>query len=227
MSGAPQPRRPWLVWPVLAALLATGVWVFATAIPLLRAEFPTLAERHQAEQWSSGESQPASREQWAEVRQELLGAAAIQSEDPGLYEMLGNLHRVGARQPWGTEAEKTEWLRQAIAYYRRSLQFRQRDSLTWALLATALADSGELGPPMVSAVERALKLGPNETHVRQTVLTLTLQHWEQVPESMKDWVGNLYEQGTESQRKAINEMARPYGLGFETDKPPREPPPRR
>ena len=225
-SGAP-PSRPWRVWPVLALLLAAGGWVFATAVPLLRAEFPTLAERHLATQWSSGVGVPTSREQWTDVRRELLDAAAIQSKDPGLYEMLGNLHRVGADQSWATEAERTEWLRQAQAHYRRSLQLRPGDALTWALLAHVLADSGELGGPMASAAQRALELGPNETHVRQAVLTLTLRYWAGVPDALKDWAGALFEQGTQGQRDAINAMAREFGLEFSSDQPPRQPPPRR
>lgn len=202
------------MWGLPVVVLAVSAWVFSTAWPQLRAELPTLGERQLVQQWSSGASKPRERSHWTEVASALLESAAIQPRDPLLHELIGNMYRVASVQDWAVDSERTAWLALAEKHYRLSLDLRASDPLVWALLANTLEESGKLGPPMHQAAERAIQLGPNESHVQQLMLTLVLRHWTAWPDSVRDWVVTLYARGTASQRRAINELAGPFGVRF-------------
>ena len=187
----------------------------------LRAEGPSAAAQQATRQWAEGSATAPTRAAWDGVRTQLLQAQAVREASPVLQELLGNLHMVGALQPWASPAERSAWLAEAQRHYRRSLQLRPADGLTWALLAGALASSGDRGPGFAQALEQALTYGPNENHVQLQAMRLVLEFWDEVPQPLQDWAAGLFDAGTTSQRQAINAMAAPYGLSFSTPEPPR------
>ena len=213
--------RAVLSWTALAVTRALGLWVLVTATRELRAEGPSAAAQQTTRQWAEGSAPAPSRAEWAAVRTTLLQAQAVREASPVLQELLGNLHMVGAVQEWASPAERSAWLADAQRHYRRSLQLRPADGLTWALLAGALARSADRGSDFAQALGQALTLGPNENHVQLQVMRLMLEFWDDVPPSLQDWATGLYDAGTTSQRQAINAMAAPYGLSFSTAVPPR------
>jgi hypothetical protein len=225
-------RRP-LSQRLLPKLLVTAVLALAGATLAmagreLLAELPSAAARYEVQQWAEGRGLPERRGPWEAVRADLLQAQSVRADSPVLQETLGNLYLVGALRPWASEAEQAQWLAEAQRHYRHSLRLRPTDGMTWALLATALAQSGEYGQPFGEAAGRAARYGPHESHVRAALLRLlrtVMEGWDDMPAPARAWAADLYEQGTRLQRQHISRLAEPYGLAFESTTAPRAVPP--
>lgn len=224
-------RRP-LAQRLLPTLLVTlTLAVAAAAVALagreLLAELPSAAARYEVQQWAEGRGLPERRDAWEATRADLLWAQSVRAGSPVLQETLGNIYVVGALRPWATPAEQAQWLADAQRHYRHSLRLRPTDGMTWALLATALAQSGEYGQPFGEAATRAAQYGPHESHVRAALVRLlraVMDGWDDMPKPAQDWAANLYEHGTRLQRQHINRLAEPYGLVFESTTSPRAAP---
>ncbi|MBL8330537.1 MAG: hypothetical protein JNJ71_16995 [Rubrivivax sp.] len=205
----------------VALFVLLSLWVFWTAGREWRADFGSLTQQHDARQWIEGQGTPADRAIWEDTLRGLLDAEAVRSGNPVLQEMLGNLYRVGARQPWAGAEEQLAWRKAARTHYARSLELRPTDGLTWALMASLRGETAEFGAEYEQALATALRWSPHDDHVQRVVLQTTLEHWERTPQALQNWVVDLYEQGTATRRNFINNMAKSYGLAFESTTRPR------
>lgn len=204
-------------------VLVIAGWVFITAGRELRAELPSLASRHTAQQWALGNSAPAGRAHWDVVLADLLDAESVQPANPILQEQLGTLYMVAVKQPWSEGKDRDALRDKAAAHFRKAIALRPLDAMHWALLASALSDGGNRGAEFEAATQKALALGPNENHVQIVLMRTALANWTEMPESLKTWADGLYERGTQRQRDALNAMAEPYGWVFSSTQPPRAP----
>lgn len=216
MSG----RR--LVWqwrdlPLLLVVLAVGGWACWQGQRLLRADLLSQGARWSVTQWASTGKAPASQADFDRAEAALTAALAITPDDPSLHELLGDLAGVAGRRDWADEAARPRHYAAAVAHYQRALALRPRDPQTWASLATAYQGLGDTGPLLHQAWAQALKLGPNEGAVQPMLLETALATWATATPAMQDWVTAFFLQSAEPQRKAINELARRYGLRFDAD----------
>lgn len=220
-AAAPSLAGRLFTWAGVAVLVLIGLWVAVTAQRELRADLTAAPARFSAQRWAEGVSQPASRAQWEAVVAELEEALEIQPKDPALHEVTGNALTVGTLQSWITPNERPALLARAEKHFRQSLALRPADGMTWALLASTLARAGNFGPDLQASSNKALALGPNEAHVQQVLMMTTLQHWDKVPHSLQQWASDLFEQGTQDERDAINRLAALYDMELASDQPPR------
>jgi hypothetical protein len=206
-----------------AVLLLTAGWVAVTGVREIRSDFTAGAARFASQRWAEGVSTPASRAQWEAAVADLQSAVDLDPADPALHETLGNGWMVGAIQVWASDQEKAQWTSRAKESFHQATVLRPTDSLAWALLASAMARSGDTGPAMHAAAERAIQLGPHEGHVHEALIALVFEYWDQSSPALQQWAGSLFENGTQAQRDAINRVGERFGTALETEVPPRDP----
>lgn len=212
-----QAAARWHNLPVL--LLAAGVtgWVLWESQRVARADFLSMQVSRQVAEWVSGAVRPPSAPDWEQARDALQAAIAITPDNAALYEQLADLHAVAGRRDWKDETLRVGHFRAAAAGYRMALELRPTDPRTWASLAAAYLGMGESGEPMRKAWDRALELGPNESHVQPMLLEIALATWASAPPHVQRWAEAFFAGSGDAQRKAINGLAGRYGLSFEVE----------
>ena len=212
-----QASARWRSLPVL--LIAAGVtgWVLWESQRVVRADFLSMRASRQVAEWVSGAVPPPSTQDWQQAQAALQAALAITPENAALHEQLADLHAVAGRRDWKDETLRAAHFRAAVAVYRMALERRPTDPRTWASLAAAYQGMGETGEPMRKAWDRALELGPNESHVQPMLLEIALATWASAPPHVQRWAEAFFAGSAEGQRKAINNLAARYGLAFEVD----------
>jgi hypothetical protein len=206
-----------------AVLMLVAGWVAVTGVREIRSDFTAGAARFASQRWAEGVSAPASRSQWEAAVAELQAAVEIDPSDPALREALGNGWMVGTAQAWASDQDKASWAQRATESFRQATVIRPADPLAWALLASAMARSGDTGPAMHAAAERAIELGPHEGYVHEALIALVFEFWDQSSPAMQQWAGSLFENGTQAQRDAINRVGERFGTALESEVAPRDP----
>ena len=203
----------------MMSVMGVAGWVAFEGQRLIHADALSLGARKQVGLWASGAEAPPAAPAWDEAHEALQAALAVTPDNPGLQEQLGDLHAVAGRRDWAEQALRAGHFGNAVSAYRKAIALRPTDSRTWAGLAAAHQGLGETGPPMQQAWKRALQLGPNEGHVQPMLLEMALATWTTATPQMQDWVSRFFDDGSESQRKALNLLADRHGLQFEPSAP--------
>lgn len=205
--------------PLLVLAVGIGSWATYQGQRLIRADLLSAGTRKQVSAWVSGAAAPGSQQDWDDALATLTAAQSITPDSPSLQEILGDLHMVAGRRNWDEVPVRLHHFNQAVAQYRMALALRPTDPQTWASLAAAYQGAGETGEILRQAWSRALELGPNEGHVQPMLLETLLATWSGATPDMQAWAKAFFEASAEPQRKAINTMARRYGLRFDVDVP--------
>jgi tetratricopeptide (TPR) repeat protein len=103
--------------------------------------------------------------------------------------------------------------------YLQSIALRPAWPAVWARLA-GVHLALEQREPYLKAWNQALKLGPHESNVQAECLELVLIDWDQAQPAQHEWAKKLYDDASESKRKAINRVAARFGLLFEAEEVP-------
>jgi tetratricopeptide (TPR) repeat protein len=209
-------------WLALAVAVPVAAWVFAEAQRHARADLTSAGARKAVTVWVSGERRPPSREALDSARADIERAVRIEPDNPALQEALGDAYLASAQFDWRNVAARRAHLERAAAQYQRVIALSPVAAQTWASLASTYAALGESKELLRQAWERALALGPNESHVQPMLLQTALAVWPDASPHMQQWAKALFENGTDAQRRTINQMAKAYGLEFESDAPPRK-----
>ncbi len=215
----PNPAAVWRNLPLLLLAIAIGGWACYEGQRLIRADALSLGARRQVGNWASGATSPATQTDWDDAQAALTAALAITPDNPGLQENLGDLHMVAGRRFWADVPLRLQHFNQAVAQYQKALDLRPADPQTWASLAAAYQGAGQTGSSLHQAWAKALALGPNEGHVQPMLLETALATWATASPQMQAWAQAFFLASAEPQRKAINEMARRYGLRFDLEQP--------
>jgi tetratricopeptide (TPR) repeat protein len=208
-------------WLALAVAIPVAAWVFAEAQRHARADLASAGARKAVAVWVSGERWPPSREALDDARADIERAVRIEPDNPALQEALGNAYLALAQFDWSDVSARRAHLERAAAQYQRVITLRPAAAQSWAALASLYAALGESKELLRQTWERALSLGPNESYVQPMLLQTALAVWADASPRMQQWAKDRFENGTEAQRRAINQMAKAYGLEFESDRPPR------
>lgn len=219
-AARPECTRPGITWrgvPLLLLALVIFLWVAWEGQRLIRADFTSLGARKQVGAWISGESPLPTDAEWAEARDAIAAALAVTPDNPALQEQMGDLHAVAGRRLWADGVARTPHFQRAEASYRQALALRPGDPQTWASLAMAYHGQGQTGAPLHQAWARALALGPNEGHVQPMLLETALATWATASPEMQRWTLAFFDASAPAQRKAINDMAKRYGLQLQAD----------
>lgn len=220
IQAASSAASRWLAAFALVAALPVAAWVFYEAQRHVRADLPSAGARKAVGEWVSGERRLPSRRALQGARGDIERAVQVQPDNPDLQEALGDAYLVAGQIDWADREARRPHFERAVAQYRKAIALRPGDAQTWAALAGAYAALGAVGPPLNEAWERALALGPNEAYVQPLLMQTALAVWPHATPQMQEWATQFFENGEESRRRAINKMAAPYGLKFDSDKPP-------
>lgn len=217
MMGRTLARAPARRYSPASIAVLVVVWTIAGYViwesqRLIRSDFGSAAARQQVARWAAGETAPKTAAQWEEARADIEYAVAVRPENPALHDSRGDVYVVGAELVWTTPGQRSRYLAEAIASYKRSLALRPTEAHTWASLAAAYVGAGQLGEPLYEAWRRALKQGPYEGHVQPMLMDIALAVWPTAAPDMKKWVEDTFEKATEGGRAEINRMAAARGL---------------
>lgn len=153
--------------PLVAALGWLGSW----AVSLSRADTQVLDASKEMGAWAASRMQPQTGT-WESVRGELAIAEKLSPTDPAIHELVGVLN---ASRP-GEE----EYLTKASVNFARAASMRPVSPYTWANLAEVNYKTGITGGPFLTALRRAVELGPNEPEVQRMAANFGLAVWDEL-----------------------------------------------
>jgi tetratricopeptide (TPR) repeat protein len=128
--------------------------------------------------------------QWEAARRDLDEALALTPQDATLHDALAQLYTLKGIAEWTTGEPGTPEMAlyaRALAHQQASLKIRPRHANSWANLASI--HYGLNSPPeqVFEAWRQALRLGPYEPEVQQTLLSVAADTWEIAPEDVRQW----------------------------------------
>ena len=156
---------------------------------IFTADWQSSIARTRLMKWA-GRKEAWNDAQWERVRQDLNDALALTPRDATLHDALAQLYTLKGIAEWTTGEPGTPEMQlyaKALEHQQASLTIRPRHANSWAILASI--HYGLNSPPeqVFEAWRQALRLGPYEPEVQQTLLSVAADTWDIAPEDVRQW----------------------------------------
>lgn len=125
---------------------------------------------------------------WFSTVSQLETAVTWNPLDADLLMRLARLYRWRAFDQRLSPKLARESHRQAILYVKGACRRRPASGLAWATLAVVKIAAGQSDQEMITALNRAMILGPWETQVQHQVVIAGIQAWHRLPDNTKQLV---------------------------------------
>jgi hypothetical protein len=168
--------RHWILGAALLIVLAFGL---LKAIRTASAEIMLIEVRAILSDWGNSNTMPVLAD-WTNLHERLEAIMQLVTGDPEHYRFLGLIYEWRFfldDSPVETEVDIIAFREAAIAAYRKSSILRPAWPVDWANLAKQKVMLGQEDEEFLLALERAMKLGPNETLVRLMVTEIITLAW--------------------------------------------------
>jgi len=160
--------------------------------------------------WDEKNRVPPAAE-WAQAREALLAAHALDPAQPAYLEDLGRLYDLRARPLVADDPLAREYRRQSLEYQRASLLRRPGSPYTWSNIALLKSRLAEPDAEFDRPARNAALLGPWEPGVQIALADAGFAQWKALgPETRNVLLANAG-RALRSQDKTIIETARRHG----------------
>lgn len=188
---APQTvRRRWPGWLGAAAATLMAAYTGWEAWHIVGAEWHGTVARQQVAKWSAGK-ETWSNEQWERALSSLQRSSELTPLDPTVHESLAQLYALRGQVEWTTGKPGTPEARYyalALQSQQQAVQLRPSHPMGWANLALYRYGVDAPSAEIFEAWRQALRQGPNEQPVRETLMAVASTAWYDAPEDVRAWV---------------------------------------
>lgn len=187
-AAAPKRRR----WPsvtlAVVTCLVAGVVIQQSAV-ILAADWESSIARTRIMKWAAGK-EAWDDDQWERARRDLDRALQLTPRDATLHDAMAQLYSLKGNAVWTTgepgSPEMAAYAK-ALEHQEASLRIRPLHANAWANLAMVHYALNSAPEPLYHAWRQALKIGPQEPEVQQTLLNVAADTWEVAPEDVRQW----------------------------------------
>lgn len=189
-AGKPPARRrrwPSVTLAVVTCLVA-GVVIQQSAV-ILAADWESSIARTRMMKWAAGK-EAWDDAQWERARIDLERALQLTPRDATLHDAMAQLYSIRANAVWTTGEPGTPEMAlygKAREHQEASLRIRPLHANAWANLAMVHYALNSPPEQLYHAWRQALKIGPQEPEVQQTLLTVAADTWEVAPQDVRQW----------------------------------------
>lgn len=200
-------RRRLIAFLAMLPLLAVGLWLFAFASKMIRADLASASARYHIAAWTTGKLQWDAA-QWLDARDGLETAIRITPDNPMLYDYLGALYAFRGNVASRNVGVRTVFFEQAMPYQLKSIELRPHNASAWANYAHTLFMLGVHDERLLDAERRAIALGQYESGVRRTVQDVMLGSWQSQPADLQAWMQqSVCEMNADGQKRLATQTA--------------------
>lgn len=168
--------------------LVAGV-VAQQSLVILAADWESSIARTRIMKWAAGK-EAWDDAQWERARLDLERALQLTPRDATLHDAMAQLYSIRANAVWTTGEPGTPELAlygKAREHQEVSLRIRPLHANAWANLAMVHYALNSPPEQLYDAWRQALKIGPQEPEVQQTLLTVAADTWEVAPPDVRQW----------------------------------------
>ena len=152
-------------------------WSGQTAMRQGLADWEAMRWRNDVAQWS-GKGEAPSAERWVPAADGLRSALRLTPGDPTLHDNLAVLYSLGAWTFQTANGPTRDYAPYAALHFRRAAVLRPTSSYSWAGLASAKYQAGEVDAELFRAMALAGAYGPREPRVQLVLADLGFLLWD-------------------------------------------------
>lgn len=205
-QGRRHQQPTWRDKVLLGAMTLAFIWVAYQGGRTIVSDFQAMEARALVRSWAEGKAKwTVSR--WVFARDSTLRAIQTTPDNPALYDQMGVIYLIRARDAWRSAAAQRELYDEAARHFRQSLALRPRHGWTWASLAEALQVMEPGSQVAWDAWRNAQRYTPYELPVQSTLLRIGFLGWKTAPDDVKAWMRRTYEESRPAQREEADRLA--------------------